>query len=148
MRKLAAFLFWLALGLYLLSFLLPVADALTFGGGTDNGWTAFRISLGYLLVLFEGVGNLGELLVLLASLSNLLAWIAFGSWFLRKRWFALWAAYLAIVMAAPIQISGLLESRNPSAELFGPGYWVWLSSFAVLFVASGAAAVADLRLRA
>jgi len=74
-------LFGAALSLYATSFFLPVADGLAYGGGQDNGWSAFVFCL---RIPFEGemIEKPARCLAFAACLPNPLALICFGgcSW--------------------------------------------------------------------
>jgi hypothetical protein len=133
-----------ALMLYGISFFLPVAEGLAYGDGVNNGWSAFLFCV---KIPFEGemIEKPFRGLAFVACLSNLLAIIGFGSWLARKWRCALLAGYLALLFAIQFQFycvcGAVWESLDPSKELFGAGYWVWVISFAVLVVASCAGMV-------
>jgi hypothetical protein len=140
-KYVARLVFVLALSLFVLSFSLPVVNGPTFGR-PDNGWGAFLFCLDY---LFEGVENHFQLQALIACASNPCALISFVAWLASKWRLAAWSAYLALVLATPIQVSLIWESSPGSPEFFGPGYWLWLSSFVVQIIASCIAMARDSR---
>ena len=132
--------FFGALGLFALSFLLPVET-------TYNGWSAMMIGLN---VPFEGEMNpfdrergLCRFLSFLACLANAAALIGFGSWLARKWRLALGSGFAALALALPLQLTAVWLTSDPYRELLGHGYWVWLSSFLVLALAGRVAAISD-----
>lgn len=121
---------WFGVGLYLASLLLPTAAPFNpeFSDTTYAGWVAFRIGLGALLALepFR------------------LDW-----WLLGGAWLANPAIWLSIVLlayghcreAAKAAGCGLILSLlilpKGYVTVGGlPGYWVWVSSAALLFAGS------------
>jgi hypothetical protein len=147
-RRIASLLlFVLAVGLFVASFFLPVADELPFRQEPFTGWAAFLTC--FLLPFEGGLTRAGELLAQItqalmfaASLASFAMVCALCGWLVGKRRLAILGSLLAIALAAPIQVIGILESPS---ELLGPAYWVWCASFVILMVASLIVPASDIR---
>ena len=102
------------------------------------GWQAF---LACMQPPFKSDLRLDDITSFVAWLANPVAWLGFGCWLAKKRKMAFCAGYVSLLLPTPFLVMLTWDGR--SQDLPGPGCWVWLSSFAVLIVASRAAIVAE-----
>jgi hypothetical protein len=115
----------LSLLVYGVSFLLPVIS----GNQTRETAYGFRVFADTFCIALEQHEPMGRGVPVIAWAANPVFWLGLGLLYFRHQWLACLAGVIAMLFgAAP----ALIIVLGPP----GPGYWVWLASFATLAVGS------------